>query len=387
VAGYVERIVHASGFVTLTMPHVIMIALGLFLLWLAISRGYQPLLLAPLGFGVLVGNMPLPQAVFNSVSVYMIDPVSREYVFNTGNSLLGVLYSGVRTGVLPPLVFLGLGAMTDFGGLLSNPKSLLLAAAAQFGIFIPFLGALALGFSPQSAASVGIIGGADGPAAIFTASRLAPALVGPIALSAFLCAALAPIIQRPVMRLLTSREERLIRMKPGRPVSRLERTAFPIMGMIVTGLVAPAGLPLLGALFFGNLLKESGVTGRLAKTAANAMLDTCTILLGLAVGASISAHAFLNTRTAMVVALGCAAFVAATAGGVLAAKVINMFSADKLNPLIGAAGVAAPDAARAAHVAGQAEDPANHLLPHAMGPNAAGVIATALAAGVFLGMF
>jgi oxaloacetate decarboxylase beta subunit len=344
-------------------------------------------LLAPLGFGVLVGNMPLPQAVFNSVSVYMIDPVSREYVFNTGNSLLGVLYSGVRTGVLPPLVFLGLGAMTDFGGLLSNPKSLLLAAAAQIGIFITFLGALALGFSPQSAASVGIIGGADGPAAIFTASRLAPALVGPIALSAFLCAALAPIIQRPVMRLLTSREERLIRMKPGRPVSRLERTAFPIMGMIVTGLVAPAGLPLLGALFFGNLLKESGVTGRLAKTAANAMLDTCTILLGLAVGASISAHAFLNTRTAMVVALGCAAFVAATAGGVLAAKVINMFSADTLNPLIGGAGVAAPDAARVAHVAGQAEDPANHLLPHAMGPNAAGMIATALAAGVFLGMF
>jgi oxaloacetate decarboxylase beta subunit len=379
--------IHSSGFVNLTMPHAIMIALGLFLLWLAISKSYQPLLLAPLGFGVLVGNMPLPEAVFSSVSVYMVDPVSREFVFNTGNSLLGMLHSGIRTGVLPPLVFLGLGAMTDFGTLLSNPRSLVLGAAAQAGIFAGILGAILLGFPPQSAASIGMIGGGDGPAAVFAANRLAPALVGPAAVTAFLCAALAGVIQPPVMKLLTSREERLIRMAPGRPVSRLERAAFPVLGMIVTGLVAPAGLPLLGALFFGNLLKESGVTGRLAKTAANAMLDTCTILLGLAVGASLSDQAFLNARAAMVVTLGLAAFVAATASGVLAAKVINLVSADKVNPLIGAAGVAAPDAARVAHAAGQADDPSNHLLAHAMGPNAAGVIGTALAAGVFLGLF
>jgi oxaloacetate decarboxylase beta subunit len=379
--------VHSSGFVNLTMPHAVMIALGLFLLWLAISKNRQPLLLAPLGFGVLVGNMPLPQSVFSSVSVYVADPVSHELVFNTGNSLLGMLHSGIRTGVLPPLVFLGLGAMTDFGTLLSNPKSLLLGAAAQAGLFAGVLCVILLGLPPQSAASIGLVGGGDGPAAVFAANRLAPALGGSAGVAAFLCAALAGVIQPPVMRLLTSREERLIRMAPGRRVSRFERAAFPVLGMIATGLVAPAGLPLLGALFFGNLLKESGVTGRLAKTAANAMLDICTILLGLAVGASLSAQAFLTARAAIVVALGLAAFVAATASGVLAAKIINLVSADKVNPLIGAAGVAAPDAARVAHAAGQADDPSNHLLAHAMGPNAAGVIGTALAAGVFLGLF
>jgi oxaloacetate decarboxylase beta subunit len=379
--------VHSSGFVNLTMPHAVMIALGLFLLWLAISKNRQPLLLAPLGFGVLVGNMPLPQSVFSSVSVYVADPVSHELVFNTGNSLLGMLYSGVRTGILAPLVFLGLGAATDFGTLLSNPKSLLLGAAAQAGLFAGVLCGILLGLPPQSAASIGLVGGGDGPAAVFAANRLAPALVGSAGVAAFLCAALAGVIQPPVMRLLTSREERLIRMAPGRRVSRFERAAFPVLGMIATGLVAPAGLPLLGALFFGNLLKESGVTGRLAKTAANAMLDASTIVLGLAVGASLSAQAFLTARAAIVVALGLAAFVAATASGVLAAKVINLFSADKVNPLIGAAGVAAPDAAGVAHAVGQAEDPSNHLLAHAMGSNAAGVIGTALAAGVFLGLF
>jgi len=389
ITGYVDQIIQGSGFANFSYGNLVMIIIGLVFLWLAISKDYEPLLLVPIGFGILVGNVPLPLSIFNSVSVYMIDPVSHEYVFNTGsNSVMGMIYFGVRSGIFPPLIFLGIGAMTDFAALLSNPKSLLLGAAAQIGIFITFLGALALGFSPQSAASIGIIGGADGPTAIFTASRLAPALIGPIAIAAYSYMAMVPIIQPPIMKLLTSREERLIRMKPGRKVSRFERVAFPIGGMLVTCIVAPGGLPLLGPLFFGNLLKESGVTGRLAKTAANAMLDICTILLGLAVGASTSAQAFLNPRSVMIFALGCVAFGTATAGGVIFAKIMNVFSKEKVNPLIGAAGVSAvPDSARVAHMVGQAEDPTNYLLQHAMGPNVAGVIGSAIAAGVFLGLF
>jgi oxaloacetate decarboxylase beta subunit len=389
ITGYTDQLVQSTGFVNLTWPHVVMVLIGLVFIWLAVVKDYEPLLLVPIGFGILVGNIPLPLSIFNSVSVYMIDPVSHEYVFNTGsNSVMGMIYFGVRAGIFPPLIFLGIGAMTDFAALLSNPKSLLLGAAAQIGIFATFLGALALGFSPQSAASIGIIGGADGPTAIFTSSRLAPALIGPIAISAYSYMAMVPIIQPPIMKLLTTREERLIRMKPGRRVSRFERVVFPIMGMLVTTLVAPGGLPLLGPLFFGNLLKESGVTGRLAKTAANAMLDICTILLGLAVGASTSAQAFLNPRSVMIFALGCVAFGTATAGGVIFAKIMNLFSTEKVNPLIGAAGVSAvPDSARVAHMVGQAEDPGNFLLQHAMGPNVAGVIGSAIAAGVFLGLF
>jgi oxaloacetate decarboxylase beta subunit len=389
ITGYVDQIVQSSGFANFSYGNLVMILIGLVFLWLAISKDYEPLLLVPIGFGILVGNVPLPLSIFNSVSVYMIDPVSREYVFNTGsNSVMGMIYFGVRSGIFPPLIFLGIGAMTDFAALLSNPKSLLLGAAAQIGIFATFLGALALGFSPQSAAAIGIIGGADGPTAIFTASRLAPALIGPIAIAAYSYMAMVPIIQPPIMKLLTTREERLIRMKPGRKVSRFERVAFPIGGMLVTCIVAPGGLPLLGPLFFGNLLKESGVTGRLAKTAANAMLDICTILLGLAVGASTSAQAFLTPRSVMIFALGCVAFGTATAGGVIFAKIMNVFSTDKVNPLIGAAGVSAvPDSARVVHMVGQAEDPTNYLLQHAMGPNVAGVIGSAIAAGVFLGLF
>ncbi len=389
ITGYVDQIVQSTGFANLTLPHLIMVAVGLLFLWLAIVKDYEPLLLVPIGFGILIGNIPLPLSIFNSVSVYMIDPVSHEYVFNTGsNSVLGMIYFGVRSGIFPPLIFLGIGALTDFSALLSNPKSLLLGAAAQIGIFITFLGALALGFSPQSAASIGIIGGADGPTAIFTSSRLAPSLIGPIAIAAYSYMAMVPIIQPPIMKLLTTREERLIRMKPGRKVSRFERVVFPIGGLLVTAIVAPGGLPLLGPLFFGNLLKESGVTGRLAKTASSAMLDTCTILLGLAVGASTSAQAFLNTRSVMIFVLGCLAFGAATAGGVIFAKIMNLVSTEKVNPLIGAAGVSAvPDSARVAHMVGQAEDPGNFLLQHAMGPNVAGVIGSAIAAGVFLGLF
>lgn len=389
ITGYLDQIVLASGINVLTLPNVIMIFIGLTFLYLAIKKDYEPLLLVPIGFGILMGNIPLPLSIFNSISVYMIDPITHEYVFNTsGNSVLGIIYYAVKNGVFPPLIFLGIGALTDFSALLSNPKSLLLGAAAQVGIFVTFVGALWLGFTPQSAAAIGIIGGADGPTAIFTASRLAPSLIGPIAIAAYSYMAMVPIIQPPIMKLLTSKDERKIRMKPGRKVSKFERIVFPVMGMLVTCLVAPGGLPLLGPLFFGNLLKESGVTGRLAKTASSAMLDICTILLGIAVGASTSANVFLTKQSVMIFVLGCVAFSFATAGGVLFAKLMNVFVKDKVNPLIGAAGVSAvPDSARVAHMVGQEADPTNFLLQHAMGPNVAGVIGSAIAAGVFLGLF
>ncbi len=389
IDSYIDQIIIGSGFANMTFPNLIMICVGLLFLYLAIAKDYEPLLLVPIGFGIVLGNMPMPISIFNSVSVYMIDPVTHEYTFNTsGNSVMGMIYAGVKSGLFPPLIFLGVGAMTDFSALLSNPKSLLLGAAAQVGIFATFLGALALGFSPQSAASIGIIGGADGPTAIFTAGRLAPSLIGPIAIAAYSYMAMVPIIQPPIMKLLTSREERLIRMKPGRKVSKFEKIAFPIMGMIVTCLVAPGGLPLLGMLFFGNLLKESGVTNRLAKTGAGAILDICTIMVGIGVGASTSAQVFLKPQSVMIFALGCLAFASATAGGVLFAKLMNLFTKEKMNPLIGAAGVSAvPDSARVVHMVGQAEDPTNYLLQHAMGPNVAGVIGSAIAAGVFLGLF
>jgi carboxybiotin decarboxylase len=389
LAGYFEQVIGGTGFANMTWPNLVMILIGLLFIYLAITKDYEPLLLVPIGFGILIGNIPLPLSIFNSVSVYMIDPVTREYTFNTeGNSVLGIIYYGVRYGVFPPLIFLGIGALTDFSTLLSNPKSLLLGAAAQVGIFITFLGALALNFSPQSAAAIGIIGGADGPTAIFAASRLAPSLIGPIAISAYSYMAMVPIIQPPIMKLLTTREERLIRMKPGRPVSQVERILFPIMGLLVTAMVAPGGLPLLGMLFFGNLLRESGVTTRLAKTASSSIIDISTILLGVAVGASTSAGAFLTTQSVLIFVLGCAAFATATAGGLLFAKLMNLFVAEKINPLIGAAGVSAvPDSARVVHMVGQHEDSGNYLLQHAMGPNVAGVIGSAIAAGIFLGLF
>lgn len=386
---YKAQILNSSGFANLTYKNLIMLLIGCLFIYLAISKDYEPLLLVPIGFGILVGNIPLPLQIFNSISVYMIDPISQQYVFNnTSNSVLGMIYFLVRTGVFPPLIFLGIGAMTDFTAMLSNPKSFLLGAAAQLGIFTTFIGALLLGFSPASAASIGIIGGADGPTAIFLASRLAPTLIGPIAIAAYSYMAMVPIIQPPIMKLLTTKKERLIRMKPGRKVSRLEKIMLPIVGMILTCLVAPGAIPLLGMLFFGNLLKESGVTARLAKTAANSLIDICTILLGLVVGASTSAQVFLNEKSVLIFALGCAAFAIATAAGVLFAKFLNLFSKNKINPLIGAAGVSAvPDSARVAHIVGQAEDPNNYLLMHAMGPNVAGVIGSAIAAGVFLGLF
>ncbi len=387
--GYLAQVASSTGFANLTWLNVVMLFIGGLFIYLGVAKEYEPLLLVPIGFGVLIGNIPLPLQIFNAVSVYMIDPVTHEYAFNTTtSSVMGMIYFGVRTGLFPPLIFLGIGALTDFTALLSNPKSVLLGAAAQIGIFATFLGALQLGFSPANAAAIGIIGGADGPTAIFLASRLAPSLIGPIAIAAYSYMAMVPIIQPPIMKLLTTREERRIRMKPGRKVGPREKVLFPIAGMIVTTLVAPGGLPLLGMLFFGNLLKESGVTGRLSKTASSALLDIATILLGLAVGASTSAQVFLTRQSVLIFILGCLAFATATAGGVLFAKLMNLISREKINPLIGAAGVSAvPDSARVVHHVGQEADPTNYLLQHAMGPNVAGVIGSAIAAGVFLGIF
>ncbi len=387
--GYVAQVVAGLGLTNLHPLNLVMLIIGCIFIYLGIAREYEPLLLVPIGFGILIGNIPLPLQIFDAVSVYMIDPVTHQYAFNTtGNSVMGLIYYGVRSGLLPPLIFLGIGALTDFSALLSNPKSVLLGAAAQVGIFTTFLGALWLGFSPANAAAIGIIGGADGPTAIFLSSRLAPSLIGPIAIAAYSYMAMVPIIQPPIMKLLTTRKERLIRMKPGRTVTKRERILFPIAAMIVTTLVAPGGLPLLGMLFFGNLLKESGVTGRLSKTASTSLLDICTILLGVAVGASTSAQVFLTRQSVLIFVLGCAAFAVATAGGVLFAKFLNLVSRTPINPLIGAAGVSAvPDSARVVHHVGQEEDPTNYLLQHAMGPNVAGVIGSAIAAGVFLGIF
>lgn len=386
---YMEQIVGSTGFANMSWLNIIMLVIGGIFIYLGIAKDYEPLLLVPIGFGILVGNIPLPLQIFNSISVYMIDPVSQEYMFNTtANSVLGLIYFGVRSGLFPPLIFLGIGAMTDFSALLSNPRSVLLGAAAQAGIFITFLGALYLGFSPSNAAAIGIIGGADGPTAIFLSSRLAPSLIGPIAIAAYSYMAMVPIIQPPIMRLLTSKKERRIRMKPGRKVKKVEKIMFPIAGLVLTTLVAPGAIPLLGMLFFGNLLKESGVTTRLAKTASNALIDICTILLGFAVGASTSAQVFLNKKSMFIFILGVISFGIATAAGVLFAKLMNVFSKNKINPLIGAAGVSAvPDSARVVHTVGKEEDPDNYLLMHAMGPNVAGVIGSAIAAGVFLGIF
>jgi carboxybiotin decarboxylase len=389
LVGIAHQVVGGTGFANLTWANILMLLIGGIFIYLGIAKEYEPLLLVPIGFGILIGNIPLPLQLFNAISVYMIDPVTREYVFNTTtNSVMGMIYFGVRTGILPPLIFLGIGTLTDFSALLSNPRAVLLGAAAQVGIFATFLGALQLGFSPANAAAIGIIGGADGPTAIFLSSRLAPSLIGPIAIAAYSYMAMVPIIQPPIMKLLTTRKERLIRMQPGRKVAQRDKILFPIAGMIITTLVAPGGLPLLGMLFFGNLLKESGVTGRLAKSAGSSLLDIATILLGLGVGASTSAQVFLTRQSILIFALGCAAFAVATASGVLFAKLMNLFSTTKINPLIGAAGVSAvPDSARVVHHVGQEEDPTNYLLQHAMGPNVAGVIGSAIAAGVFLGIF
>jgi carboxybiotin decarboxylase len=388
----VRKFFNYSGFANVKAGNLVMLAVGLFFIFLAVKYEYEPLLLIPIGTGILLGNIP-----FQSDAGLMIG------IYESG-SVLNYLYFGVIKGIYPPLIFLGIGAMTDFSTLISNPRLLLLGAAAQVGIFATFMGALLLGFHPAEAGAIGIIGGADGPTAIFLSSRLANGiniigqtingdpiyvknLIGPIAIAAYSYMALVPVIQPPIMRLLTNKKERLIRMKPPRAVGRTEKILFPIVGLLLTTFISPSALPLLGMLFFGNLLKESGVTKRLAETSRTSLIDIVTIILGLTVGASTQADVFLTQQSIMIFVLGALAFGISTAGGILFAKVMNLFlkQEDRINPLIGAAGVSAvPDSARVAQMVGLKADPNNHLLMHAMGPNVAGVIGSAVAAGLLL---
>lgn len=367
---------HLTGFYNATGKHFLMLGIGLFFIWLAIKKNFEPMLLVPIGFGILIGNIPFDTTAGLEIGIY------------EEGSVLNILYSGVRYGWYPPLIFLGIGAMTDFSALIANPKLMLIGAAAQFGIFGAYMVALCLGFAPDQAAAIAIIGGADGPTAIFLSSKLAPNLMGAIAVSAYSYMALVPVIQPPLMRLLTTKNERVIKMKPARAVSQNEKIIFPIVGMILTCLVVPSGIPLLGMLFFGNLLRECGVTNRLAKTASNALTDVVTILLGMTVGASTQASEFLTTETILIFFLGFMAFIIASASGVVFVKFFNLFlpKAKKINPLIGNAGVSAvPMSARISNNLGLEYDPSNYLLMHAMGPNVAGVIGSAVAAGVLLG--
>ncbi len=358
-----------SGIAHLELGNIVMIFIGFIFIYLAIVKDYEPLLLVPIGFGILVGNIP-------PVAGMPVD------IYSEG-SVLNYLYMGVTKGIYPPLIFLGIGAMTDFSTMLSNPKLILLGAAAQIGVFLTFLGSLFLGFTMQQAGAIGIIGGADGPTAIFLSSMIAPELLGPIAIAAYSYMALVPVIQPPIMYLFTTKEERLIRMKAPRKVSKKERVIFPIVAFMICALIAPGSITLLGMLFFGNLLKESTVTDRLANSARNAMIDVVTILLGFTVGASTQAQTFLTPESILIFVLGALSFVVATSGGVLFAKFMNLFLKEKINPLIGAAGVSAvPDSARVVQTVGQKEDPGNFLLMHAMAPNVAGVIGSAIAAGV-----
>jgi len=364
-----------TGFSNVTWGHLIMIAVGLVFIYLAIFKEFEPMLLIPIGFGILIGNIPFKDAGLQ-VGIY------------EEGSVLNILYQGVTQGWYPPLIFLGIGAMTDFSALISNPKLMLIGAAAQFGIFGAYTLALFWGFEPNQAGAIGIIGGADGPTAIFLSSKLAPNLLGAIAISAYSYMALVPVIQPPIMRLLTTKKERVIRMKPPRAVSQTEKIMFPIMGLLLTCFLVPSGLSLLGMLFFGNLLKESGVTRRLAETARGPLIDTITILLGLTVGASTQATQFLTWNSLKIFGLGALSFIIATAAGVLFVKLFNLFlrKENKINPLIGNAGVSAvPDSARISQLLGQEYDPSNYLLMHAMGPNVAGVIGSAVAAGILLG--
>lgn len=362
-----------TGFSSVNLKYLGMIVVGLVFIYLAIQYNYEPLLLVPIGTGIIIGNIPLQEGF--QISIY------------EEGSVLNYLYFGVMKGVYPPLIFLGIGAMTDFSSLISNPRLMLLGAAAQIGIFGTFIGAVALGFEIHEAGAISIIGGADGPTAIFASSKLAPHLIGSIAIAAYSYMALVPVIQPPVMKLLISKKERLIKMKPPRSVSKQEKILFPLIGLLLTTFISPSSLPLLGMLFFGNLLKESGVTNRLAETARTSMIDIVTILLGLTVGASTQASVFLTMGSIKIFVLGAVSFVVATAGGLIFAKLMNLFLSkeNKINPLIGAAGVSAvPDSARVVQHEGLKSDPNNHLLMHAMAPNVSGVIGSAVAAGMMM---
>src|SRR5574344_1910170 len=363
-----------TGFANATWQNLVMILIGIVFITLAIKKEWEPLLLVPIGFGMIIGNIPMFPGL--NIGVY------------EDGSVLNILYQGVKQGWYPPLIFLGIGAMTDFSALISQPKLLLIGAAAQIGIFGAYIIALHLGFTPAEAGAIGIIGGADGPTAIFLSSKLAPELMGAIAVSAYSYMALVPVIQKPIMLLMTTKKERMIKMKKPRVVSQKEKIIFPIVGFICTAFIVPSGLPLLGMLFFGNLLKESGVTKRLATTAGGPLIDVVTTLIGLTVGASTQADVFLTDRSVKIFFLGLISFVIATFGGVSFAKIMNLFLPEgkKINPLIGNAGVSAvPDSARVSEMVGLEADPSNHLLMHAMAPNVAGVIGSAVAAGILLG--
>ncbi|MBQ9639428.1 MAG: sodium ion-translocating decarboxylase subunit beta [Bacteroidales bacterium] len=362
-----------TGFANVTVGHIIMILIGLFFIFLGIKKEFEPLLLVPIGFGMIVGNIPFYPGL--KIGIY------------ESGSVLNILYHGVQNGWYPPLIFLGIGAMTDFSALLSNPKLMLIGAAAQMGIFGAYMGAMLLGFNPAEAGAIGIIGGADGPTAIFLSSQLAPDLMGAIAVSAYSYMALVPVIQPPIMRLLTSDKERRIKMRPPRRVSKFEKVAFPIVGLILCAFIVPSGLPLLGMLFFGNLLKECGVTKRLSDVASNGIVNVCTLLIGITVGASTQATTFLTGKSVLIFALGAGSFIVATFSGVLFVKFFNLFlkEGNKINPLIGNSGVSAvPDAARVSNNVGLEYDKTNYLLQHAMGPNVAGVVGSAVAAGILL---
>lgn len=368
-----QQFLQYTGFANMTWQHVVMIAIGVAFITVAIKKDWEPLLLVPIGFGMIIGNIPFTDGL--QIGIY------------EEGSVMNILYQGVQQGWYPPLIFLGIGAMTDFSSLISQPRLLLIGAAAQLGIFGAYVVALHMGFTPAESGAIGIIGGADGPTAIFLSSKLAPHLMGAIAVSAYSYMALVPVIQRPIMLLMTTKKERLIRMKTPRPVSQKEKIIFPIVGFILTALIVPSGMPLLGMLFFGNLLKESGVTKRLAETARGPLIDVVTILIGVTVGCSTQADVFLTTTSVKIFALGLFSFIVATIGGVGFAKIMNLFckEGNKINPLIGNAGVSAvPDAARVSQNVGREFDPSNHLLMHAMAPNVAGVIGSAVAAGILL---
>ena len=393
---------------------LIMIAISFVLLYLAIVKGFEPLLLLPIAFGMLCTNLPgadmFHEILFAGGHVHWDlfggAPITQEFLTEMSEAgvadavlapwavgstvslgLLDVLYLGVKLGIYPCLIFLGVGAMTDFGPLIANPKSFLLGAAAQIGIFVTFLGAYAIGFSPEQSGSIGIIGGADGPTSIYLTAILAPELLGPIAVAAYSYMALVPVIQPPIMRMLTTEKERKIKMRQLRPVSKTEKILFPLIITVIIALLLPSAAPLVGCLMLGNLMKECGVVDRLSKTVQNELMNIVVIFLGLTVGATATAEAFLNPRTLFILVLGVIAFAMGTAGGVLLAKVMNFFSKgdNKINPLIGSAGVSAvPMAARVSQTEGQKADPSNFLLMHAMGPNVAGVVGSAVAAGILL---
>ncbi|MDD3489937.1 MAG: sodium ion-translocating decarboxylase subunit beta [Paludibacter sp.] len=374
----------STGFAGLTWETIVMIVVACILLYLAIVKQFEPLLLLPIAFGMLLTNLP-GAGLFNS-ELFAEGHVHWESFVQKGG-LLDYLYLGVKLGIYPCLIFVGVGAMTDFGPMLANPKSLLLGAAAQIGIFATYLAAIGLNFTPQEAGSIGIIGGADGPTAIFLTSKLAPHLLGPIAVAAYSYMALVPVIQPPIMRLLTTKKERMIKMKQLRIVSKKEKIIFPIFATAFISLLLPPAAPLVGSLLLGNLMRESGVVERLSKTVQNEMMNIVTIFLGITVGATATAGAFLNMQTMMIMVIGVLAFSVGTGSGVLLAKLMNLFLKEKINPLIGSAGVSAvPMAARVSQVVGQEEDPGNFLLMHAMGPNVAGVIGSAVAAGLLLSM-